>query len=103
MNKQGAEFDLGDLIRAVEERTDGTDLEIKHIIKTAFELLAEALADERRVELHDVGVFSLQRRKARLYKFGDQEIEKPEHDKIRFKASPAFADVIWNTTGIFAD
>lgn len=103
MNKQGPEYDLGDLIREIEERTDCTELEIKSVLKTAFLLIAEVLAVDRRVELHDIGVFSLKRRKEREYKFGENEFVKPEHDQVRFKASPALAKDIFDITNVFVD
>lgn len=103
MNKEGSEYDLGDLIREVEERTDCTDMEVKSVLRTAFVLIAEALAVDRRVELHDVGVFSLKRRKERVYKFGENEFVKPEHDQVRFKAAPALAKDIFDITNVFVD
>lgn len=103
MKKEGSEYDLGDLIRDIEERTDCTELEIKGVLKTAFLLIAEALAVDRRVELHDIGVFSLKHRKERVYKFGENEFVKPEHDQVKFKAAPALAKDIFDLTNVFVD
>jgi len=100
MKKEGTEYDLGDLVREVATRTGQSEADVKNVLSTAFQVIPESLAEEEkhRVELHNVGVFSLKFRKARIYPWG----ESPDHWQIRFKSSPKFADVIWNTTGVFA-
>lgn len=100
MNKQGTEYDLGDLCREVAEREGVTAETAKQIIRSTFEVIAEALVDESRVELHDIGVFSKRQRKERVYKFGDTEFQVPAHFKIGFKPSPSFAITISGGTGV---
>lgn len=101
MNKQGSEFDLGDLVREVADRTEQTATDVKHVLSTAFDVIAEALAEEEthRVELHGVGVFRLRWRKDRTTTLNGTEYLVPGHHRIIFKAAPAFAELVSEITG----
>ena len=87
------EFDLLDLSKCSGVSVDD--------ICTVFATLAEALAVHNRADLHDIGVFKLEKRAPRHGNTPDgQPWETPERWQATFDAAPDFADLIEsNRTG----
>lgn len=64
MEKQGSEFDRGDLVRHISSETGIGEDTCLEVIKRASSAIADALVEFERVEIHDLGVFQIEGRKA---------------------------------------
>ena len=102
---KGPEFDRSDLAAEIAARIvahDGDGLyqkftsdDVLDIIQRFGEVLAEALAEYSRVEIHEIGVFSLEHRADREgVTPGGESWETPERKKVEFDAAPALASAI---------
>ena len=81
------EFDLHDL-----SKCSGVSLDD---IRAVFNTLAEAIAVHRRADLHEIGVFKLEKRAPRHGHTPDgQEWATAERWQATFDAAPDFADLI---------
>lgn len=106
MNK---EFDRSDLaqeiaVRSVVADSDGpyqkyTKEDAIELIELFGQVLADALAEHGRVEIHEIGVFRLENRVAREGVTPGGEVwETPERKKVEFDAAPALASAISEIT-----
>lgn len=69
------------------------------VIELFGQVLAEALAEHGRVEIHEIGVFRLENRAAREgVTPGGEAWETPERKKVEFDAAPALASAISEIT-----
>lgn len=109
MKKEGPEYDLGDLSAEIAERYETairnaeTVQEIVDVVLKAFAaVLPDALSEYSRVELHQIGVFSLANRaarKGRNFGTGD-EVVIPARQKVEFHSAPALSKIIEDRTGV---
>lgn len=108
MNIQGTEFDRGDLAREIAARY-GDDLDnaqtqeaaVLVVLAAIPVVLAEALAEFGRVEIHDLGTFSLQNRQrsAGNDESGNPVFEPTGYDKIAFRSAPLVETLVTSVTG----
>lgn len=114
MTKQGNEFDLGDIARAIVVKSGPEilyaiheekhlDRVVKMILEEVPAVIGRALAefDENRVEWAGLGSFILEERRARKgrnFQTGET-VEIPARDKIVFNTSPLLAEKVENITG----
>lgn len=114
MTRQGNEFDLGDVARAIVVKSGpeilyaiNDEKELDRVVKMILEevpaVIGQALAefDENRVEWAGLGSFILEERrsrKGRNFQTGET-VEIPARDKIVFNTSPKFAEVVEAFTG----
>ena len=108
MTKEGAEFDRSDLIREIVARYGdaiaeaATPAEATLLVLKAFSaILPDALAEFGRVELHDIGTFTIE---ARQRKTGEDEEGNPMFeptgvDKIAFRPASFIASLVSSRTG----
>lgn len=110
MTMEGSEFDRMDIVRNIAAGTEvegggqlSQDL-ILEVLKSEHSTIADALCVfDGRVEIKDFGTFTIELRPP------DSGIdpngnpwETPERYKVKFKAAPAFAQIIEERTGISA-
>lgn len=100
--KKGTEYDSGDFARMVEEKYGFPQTITLSILGHLGEHLPSILAQERRVELHGIGVI---RTKPMAAKVGrnfkaDESIEIPAYQKIQLKAAGAVAEKLTELTGL---
>ena len=70
------------IVSAVADKLDLTHLETKEIVQSVIDCIAEALVEERRIELRNFGVFEVKKRatrNARNPKTGDKVKVKEKH------------------------
>lgn len=117
MKKEGAEFDRGDLARHISEQTIFTDphgepwpegyiiseRDALSVLKIIAGAIPDAIAEFGRVEIKDLGVFTIEHRApdSGVTPDGDKW-ETPERNKIVFRAAPAFVKIIEDRTGMAA-
>jgi len=85
-----------EIVRAISEKLNLTQLKTKDIVQHVLDCVAETLVEERRVELRNFGVFEARRRaarKARNPKTGDEVMTKEKYVVI-FKAGKALEDAL---------
>ncbi len=117
MKKEGAEFDRGDLARHISEQTIFTDphgepwpegyiiseRDALSVLKIIAGAIPDAIAEFGRVEIKDLGVFTLEHRAADSGTLPDgTPWETPERNKIVFRPAPAFKQIIAERTGMAA-
>lgn len=117
MKKEGAEFDRGDLARHISEQTIFTDpngepwpegyiiseRDALSVLKIISSAIPDAIAEFGRVEIKDLGVFTLEHRAADSGTLPDgTPWETPERNKIVFRPAPAFKQIIAERTGMAA-
>lgn len=106
---KGTEFDRSDLAEEIAVRSVVTDVDDPYqtftkedaleLIELFGQVLAEALAEHGRVEIHEIGVFRLENRAAREGVTPSGEAwETPERKKVEFEAAPALASAISEIT-----
>ena len=108
MTKEGAEFDRSDLVREIVARYGGAIADAKTpdeatllVLKAFSAILPDALAKFGRVELHDIGTFTIE---ARQRKTGEDEEGNPMFeptgvDKIAFRPASFIASLVSSRTG----
>ena len=101
MVKQGTEYDRGDIARAISETTGIDEADVLDVLKALPHLLASALCEFGRVEIRDLGTFTLATRAAsKGHNFATGEtMEIPEHKKVKFKSAPVVRHIISERTG----
>lgn len=116
MKKEGAEFDLGDLVRHISEQTVVADHSgggepypedyridkgtAKEVLKLAFGGISDALVEFGRVEIAGLGVFRLEPREANEWTLPDGTVwATPDRNKIVFRPSKDFVRTIAEATG----
>lgn len=114
MQKQGNEFDLGDIARGIVDKagpeilhaiSDEKDFSkvVKMILEEVAPVVSEALAefDEHRVEWAGLGSFMLEERSPRKGRNFDTggTVDIPKRDKVVFNTSPLFAERVELKTG----
>ncbi len=83
-----------DFVEKVAEKTGINKVQVKAVVEEFLGALREALARGERVELRNLGVFTVKRRKEKLArnpKTG-QPVTVPERSKICFKPSLTFKE-----------
>lgn len=114
MEKQGKEFDLGDLARAIVgihgpqilysiSHDDDFIKSIRLVLEAVPDIVGRALAefDEHRVEWPGFGSFALEARGPRKGRnfVTKEQVDIPARDKIVFNTSPLLAEKVENITG----
>lgn len=117
MKKEGAEFDRGDLARHISEQTlfadphgepwpEGyviSERDSLSVLKIISSAIPDAIVEFGRVEIKDLGVFTLEHRAADSGTLPDgTPWETPERNKIVFRPAPAFKKIIAERTGMAA-
>lgn len=111
MNKQGSEFDRGDLIAHIQDNTpvDGPYPEgyripedfVTAIVKAVPDTISQALAEFGRVEIAGFGVFALEERVPDAGVLPNGEAwNTPQRFKIVFRPAPAFCATVSEATGM---
>lgn len=102
MEKQGRDFDRGDIARNIAEKTGLDEHDVLSVLKALPSTLADALTEFGAVEYIGLGVFHLDERKARKgYDFASREtIEIPERLKVTFQAAPFVCEIVADRRGI---
>jgi len=92
--KKGTEYDSGDLARLIEEKAGFPQAITLSILKHIGEELPGILAQERRVELHEIGVIRIKPMAAKVGRNfkTDESIEIPAYQKVQLKASLAIRE-----------
>jgi nucleoid DNA-binding protein len=109
MKIQGTEYDRGDFAAEISARSEVRDIDpylqlseddALRALELFGEILADALVKFGRVELHDIGVFSLQDRDPRSGTTPDGEPwQTPYRKKIVFNAAPSLASAVTDQIG----
>ena len=94
MQNVGPEFDLGNMADLIATETGINPHNTREVLLKFAELLPQALVKYSRVELYQIGVFSLKVRGPRAGIFAGQTWETPERIQVRFKAAPAVCAVV---------
>jgi nucleoid DNA-binding protein len=117
MNKQGSEFDRGDLIAHICENTQVVDHGgggepypedyripkdvVSEVVRAVPETISQALAEFGRVEIAGFGVFALQEREPDSGVLPDgSPWSTPHRFKIVFRPAPAFCATVSEATGM---
>lgn len=117
MKKEGAEFDLGDLVRHISENTEVVDdsgggepypeyrrideQTVREVLKAAFGGISDALVEFGRVEIAGFGVFRLEPREADSGVLPDgSPWSTPDRNKVVYRAAADLVRVIAERTGI---
>lgn len=117
MKKEGAEFDLGDLVRHIREQTVVTDdsaggepypedyrideRTAREVLRLAFGGISDALIEFGRVEIAGFGVFRLEPREADSGVLPDgSPWSTPDRNKVVFRAADDFVRIIAERTGV---
>lgn len=109
---EGTEFDRSDIVRNIVSSLliddDGAQIEryvegeVLEVLKSEHSTIADALCVfDGRVEIKDFGTFTLELRPPDSGVDPNGEPwETPERYKVKFKAAPAFVQIIEERTGI---
>jgi len=117
MKKEGAEFDLSDLVCHISEQTVVTDDSAggepypedyridqgtaREVLKLAFAGILEALVEFGRVELAGLGVLRLEPREADSGVLPDgSPWNTPDRNKVVYRAAADFVRIIAERTGV---
>ena len=76
-----------EIVKAISEQMNLTQLQTKEIVQKTFDAIVETLVTERRIELRNFGVFEVKKRaarKARNPRTGDR-VNVPEKFVVTFK------------------
>ena len=85
-----------EIVRAISEKLNMTQLKTKDIVQSVFDSIVETLVEEKRIELRNFGVFEVRKRaarKARNPKTGDEVMVQEKHVVV-FKAGKALEDAL---------
>jgi len=85
-----------EIVRAISEKLNTTQLMTKDIVQNVFDCLAETLITEGRIELRNFGVFEVKTRaarKARNPRTGD-EVSVKEKKVVVFKSGKALEEAL---------
>lgn len=94
------EYDRRDLAAAIGEKTELHPETVIDVFKSFAEILPVALAEHGRVEIHNLGTFSLAHREARTGTTPDgTPWATPERQEIVFHAAPSVNHVVAEKTG----
>lgn len=94
------EFDRSDLAKEIAAQTGMFPDTVIDVIKSFAEILPRALAEHGRVEIHDLGVFSIAHREARTGTTPDgTPWATPERQEIVFHAAPSVNHIVTQKTG----
>ena len=76
-----------DIVKAISEKIDMTQLQTKEIVQHTFDAIMESLAQKGRVELRNFGVFIAKKRAARTARNPKTEetVHVPEKIVVTFK------------------
>lgn len=97
MEKQGKEFDRGDLIRHIAEKTGIPAADVQKVIEWVPITIADAINFFGRCEIKDFGVFATKDVAADKGFLPDGEPwAAPPRLKVRFSAAPAMKEQIAN-------
>lgn len=101
IEKRGAEFDLGDLGRAVEAETGMPRATVITVLNQVAGVLPAILAQHDRIEIPGIGVLFLEERSPRVgYNFQDGEaVEIPARTKVVFNAATPLVKEVGRLTG----
>ena len=100
IQKRGTEFDLGDLARAIAERTGFPAATLRSAVEKIAEILPEVLAEHGRVELPFGTLFVEDRAQRRGYNFEtDEEITIPARQKICFNPATKVRKAVTEISG----
>lgn len=100
MEKDLKEYDRSDMATAIGEKTAMYPANVIEVFKAFAEILPVALAEYGRVEIHDLGVFSIAHRAARTGTTPDGEAwSTPERQEIVFHAAPSVNAAVTEKTG----
>lgn len=95
MEKQGKEFDRRDLARHISSETGIGEDTCLEVIKRASAAIADALVEFERVEIHDLGVFHIEGRKADSGVLPNGETwSAPERLKVVFRPANGMKQII---------
>lgn len=105
------EFDRTDLANEIsavlmEVHQDGSDpiytpAQLVEVLQAFSAVLANALVEHQRVEIHELGVFKLQKRAPEKGVTPTGQIwETPERLKVTFHAAPALTRIVSERTGV---
>ncbi len=85
-----------DLVSAVSEETEIAPTDVRRIIEGALGQIADALANGERIEFRNFGVFSVQKRKARMaYNPKEKTVMKlPARRVVTFRAGKAMKESV---------
>ena len=98
--KRGPEFDLGDLARAIAERTGFPAATLRSAVEKVAEILPDVLAEHGRVELPFGTLFVEDRAQRRGYNFDtDEEIIIPARQKICFNPATKVRKAVTEISG----
>ena len=100
IQKRGTEFDLGDMARAIAERTGFPAATLRSAVEKIAEILPGALAEHGRVEL-PFGTFFLEdRAQRRGYNFEtDEEMTIPPRQQICFNPATKVRKAVTEISG----
>lgn len=96
IQKRGPEFDLGDLSRAIAERTGFPAATLRSAVEKIAEVLPDVLAEHGSVELPGIGVVSLSHR---YEKVGGEFVAVEGSMKVRFRPAKDLRREIERLTG----
>ncbi len=101
IEKRGAEFDLGDICRAVEAEHGLPHATVRLCIERFAAILPAAIAEHGRVEIQKLGVFFLEDRAPRTgYNFQTgEEVDIPARQKVIFNPATGLTKSIEQQTG----
>lgn len=101
IEKRGAEFDLGDLARAVEADSGLPHATVYNVLRAVANVLPAALAQHERIEMPGIGVLFLEERAPRVgHNFqNDEEVQIPARTKVVFNASVPLVKEVGRLTG----
>lgn len=95
MEKQGKDFDRGDLIRHISAETGIGEDTCLEVLRRASSGIAEALVEFERVEIYDLGVFQIEGRKADSGVLPNGETwNAPERLKVVFRPANGLKQII---------
>lgn len=104
MNEIKNYYDFQDFVNEVAERTEVNTSEVEHVLKNAFEVLAERIGKaENTVIFDNVGTFLVSQQQAKGWKFLKRDSEgniveqqgtTPPRLKVRFKSAKLFAQMV---------
>ena len=94
------EFDRSDLAKEIAAQTGMFPDTVIDVIKSFAAILPYAIAEHGRVEIHDLGVFSIAHREARTGTTPDgTPWATPERQEIVFHAAPSVNHIVTQKTG----
>ena len=102
IEKQGAEFDLGDLCRAIEQNGGLYADTAKEVFQSFAAILPDILQQHGRIELHGMGVLEMEDRKGKIVPdiHGGPGKQMDDYKKIVFRASEPVCKAIEAVIGI---